>query len=222
MNKGRANPSIKGTSIKTTHTKILTIVILVVLAVAAFVWYWESTTSYELHPHRPICPINMSGLAKAMLVYANDDPNGRVPSVDKWCDLLVQLDYASPKQFRCSYSDVIEPGESSYAINRNLVGKNIFDVPGDVVFLFETDFGKDPNGRNEFVKNRQYHAQMPYGNGETRVYRDRWNQSGGPEILATQRHEGKGCNVTFVNTSVKFVRTKDLAKLNWGTETNEK
>jgi prepilin-type processing-associated H-X9-DG protein len=42
-----------------------------------------------------------------------------------------------------------------------------------------------------------------------------WNQSGGPEILTTENHKGKGCNVLFNDGSVKFIRTKDLTKLKW-------
>lgn len=42
-----------------------------------------------------------------------------------------------------------------------------------------------------------------------------WNQSGGPEILTTDNHKGKGCNVLFMDSSVKFVKTKDLKDLKW-------
>jgi prepilin-type processing-associated H-X9-DG protein len=45
-----------------------------------------------------------------------------------------------------------------------------------------------------------------------------WNQSGGPEILSTENHQGKGCNVVFVDTHVDFVKTKDLNKLKWTAE----
>lgn len=42
-----------------------------------------------------------------------------------------------------------------------------------------------------------------------------WNQSGGPEILTTENHNGKGCNVLFNDGSVKFVKTEELNKLKW-------
>lgn len=42
-----------------------------------------------------------------------------------------------------------------------------------------------------------------------------WNQVGGPEILTTDNHEGRGCNVVFLDGHVKFVETKDIPKLKW-------
>jgi len=48
-----------------------------------------------------------------------------------------------------------------------------------------------------------------------------WNQSGGPEILTTDYHEGEGCNVLFADWHVKFVKTKDLGELKWQAADNE-
>jgi len=42
-----------------------------------------------------------------------------------------------------------------------------------------------------------------------------WNQAGGPEILSTKNHNGKGCNVVFVDSHVAFIKTKDLKDLKW-------
>jgi hypothetical protein len=42
-----------------------------------------------------------------------------------------------------------------------------------------------------------------------------WNQSGGPEILTTENHGGKGCNVFFSDCSVRFVPTEELRQLKW-------
>jgi len=42
-----------------------------------------------------------------------------------------------------------------------------------------------------------------------------WNQYGGPELLATENHEGKGCGVLFVDGHVEFVKTEKLAELKW-------
>jgi prepilin-type processing-associated H-X9-DG protein len=43
-----------------------------------------------------------------------------------------------------------------------------------------------------------------------------WNQVGGSGLLTTEYHDGKGCNVGYVDGSVEFVRTERLAELNWG------
>ncbi len=42
-----------------------------------------------------------------------------------------------------------------------------------------------------------------------------WNQVGGPEILTTENHKGKGCNIGFLDSHVEFVETKDIGKLKW-------
>jgi prepilin-type processing-associated H-X9-DG protein len=42
-----------------------------------------------------------------------------------------------------------------------------------------------------------------------------WNQSGGPEILTTDNHEGDGCNILFADSHVAFVKTEDLKRLRW-------
>jgi len=193
-------------------------VILAGVAVTAVVWYRAATAVYEIGgSERPLssCQVRLRGIASAMMVYANEDPNHRLPPADKWCDLLLQWDYTLPKQYVCYGSGAVE-GESSYAINKHIAGKSLSDIPQDVVLLFETDHGIDPNGRNELAKNRQFYDIMPsYVKGETKVFKNRWNQSGGSEILTTQHHNGKGCNVVFMDAHVQFVKTKDLGKLKW-------
>jgi prepilin-type processing-associated H-X9-DG protein len=42
-----------------------------------------------------------------------------------------------------------------------------------------------------------------------------WNQVGGPEMLTTDNHQGEGCNVLFVDNSVRFIKTRDIDKLKW-------
>ena len=42
-----------------------------------------------------------------------------------------------------------------------------------------------------------------------------WNQFGGPELLAPENHQGKGCNILFVDGHVEFVRGERLDQLRW-------
>jgi len=42
-----------------------------------------------------------------------------------------------------------------------------------------------------------------------------WNQAGGPELLSTDNHQGEGCNVLFIDGSVRFIRTRNLDELKW-------
>ena len=45
-----------------------------------------------------------------------------------------------------------------------------------------------------------------------------WNQVGGPEMLTTDNHKGKGCNILFNDRHVEFVKAERIGELKWGTE----
>lgn len=127
---------------------------------------------------RMVCGANLSGLSKAMLIYANDC-NDMYPTSSKWCDLLIEHADMPPQMFVCKAAS---EGPCNYAMNKNIekLGTN---SPPDMVLLFESKPG--------------------------------WNQSGGPEILTTENHNGDGCNVSFVDGHVEFVKTEYLKNLKW-------
>lgn len=50
---------------------------------------------------------------------------------------------------------------------------------------------------------------------------DGWNQFGGPELLTTKHHKGKGCNMLFNGDGFEFVKKEQLGNLNWGDEQKE-
>ncbi|MHC4153945.1 MAG: DUF4190 domain-containing protein [Planctomycetota bacterium] len=45
-----------------------------------------------------------------------------------------------------------------------------------------------------------------------------WSQFGGPEILTTENHKGKGCNILFNDGHVEFVPSNELSQLKWKAE----
>jgi len=45
-----------------------------------------------------------------------------------------------------------------------------------------------------------------------------WNQIGGSELLTTENHKGKGCNVLFNDGHVEFIKTEQLGELKWANE----
>jgi prepilin-type processing-associated H-X9-DG protein len=45
-----------------------------------------------------------------------------------------------------------------------------------------------------------------------------WNQSGGPELLTTENHQGEGCNIMFNDGHVYFIQAKDINNLRWTAE----
>jgi len=195
---GRSDETLKGTDYsKARLLPVLVVLSIVLLAVAL----WRATTTpsprcnmpllwkiEQLVPwfRRPqpstvVCGTNLSGLYKALQVYSNDS-DGRYPAPSKWCDLLVDLDFTTPKQFLCI--DALRAGDRGpchYAINPNATP----DSDPNVVLLFETKAG--------------------------------WNQFGGPEVLATRTHEGRGegCTIVLADGKVRFIQRKDLTKLKW-------
>ena len=167
-----------------------------------------------------VCSSHLRSLINAVVAYANDQEPPSFPVGDKWCDLLVEHS-CTTWQFICPGSDAVD-GESSYAMNKYVAGKDMSKLPPDVVVLFETNFGKDPRGRQGALKDRQfYNKSITLRKPETKVYKLRWNQVGGPELLTTENHEGEGCNVAFVSTRAEFVKTKDLGKLKWKPDEEE-
>jgi len=168
---------------------------------------------------RVICGTNLRGLGKAMQIYAGDYDD-QYPTAEKWCDLLIAYIEVGPKQFVCPSSDAKE-GESSFAFNKNLIDIKPTEVPPDVVLLFETNFGKNPLGRQALLADRDWHKFLDYPDSKEKVYKLRWNQFGGPEILTTENHKGKGCNVLFNDGRVEFIETEQIGELKWEVEQKE-
>jgi hypothetical protein len=123
----------------------------------------------------------MVGLGKTIQFYANDF-NDSLPPGDKWCDVLAGREGMTMPFFVCVRAHLPDH-QSSYAINANVVGRKVGELPGDVVLLFESKPG--------------------------------WNQVGGPELLSTENHEGKGCSILFGDRHAEFVERKRLATLKW-------
>lgn len=94
---------------------------------------------------RMTCGTNLSNLGKAMLVYANEY-NGKYPTADKWCDLLIAEGLVNERQLKCpAIKD--KRVRCSYAINPNCH----VDSPPDTVLLFETDGGWNQFGGVELL-----------------------------------------------------------------------
>jgi len=176
---------------------------------------------------RVLCGVNLSSAGKALLLYINDY-NDTYPTPQKWCDLLISYADASPKTFYCRGSDAVL-GESSYAFNKFLEGKKPSEVPVDVVVLFETNYGKTEGQRDataairECIKLEGAELQNYFGENpeKLKVYKDRWNQVGGPEILTADNHKSEGANFLFSDGHVSYCEKEGFGELNWGNDTNE-
>ncbi len=215
-----STPEQKPRNTVTTYAALIIIVMFVVIF-ALPGWWYTLHVDHELPP-RVVCGTNLAGIIKSMVLYAGDDELGRAPDPDKWCDLLIQCDFCTCKMFVCKGSDAVE-GESCYAMNKNIAGRSLASLPADLVVLFETNYGRNPAGRDALLKDRACyqiadHRITDYARPDTKVYSLRWNQTGGPQLLTTENHKGEGCNVAFADGRVEFVKTDELSKLRWAVD----
>ena len=96
---------------------------------------------------RMVCGQNMSGLGKAMLIYANDYDD-IFPTSSKWCDLLIEHADVTPAMFRCRGA---YEGPCNYAMNKNMENFDKGNAPPDMVVLFETHPGWNQVGGPEIL-----------------------------------------------------------------------
>ena len=165
---------------------------------------------------RVVCGTNLKGLSTAMMVYCNDYDD--ILPTENWCDLLIEEADVSPKSFVCPQSDAIE-GESSYALNKNVAGKDIGKLSSQVVLLFETDKGIEGT-RSTSVFTRRHHQTLDIYDEDTMVYKDRFNQLGGPEDVALHHNDNgqQGCNIVFADGHTEYVTKDRVPELQWTAE----
>jgi Tfp pilus assembly protein PilE len=106
-------------------------------------------------PNSVPCMSNLHQLSLIMKFYA-DDNNGQYPTTDKWCDLLAKsyMPTMEPELFICpGATDKItrDSNQSSYVLNKNIVGMKASEVPADVVLLFEGPVGWNQVGGPELL-----------------------------------------------------------------------
>jgi len=175
---------------------------------------------------RIMCAFYLRGLGRDIEEFA-EQHEGKLPSENNWCDLLI-TEADSPASYFCCRMSKAKVGESSYALNKNVAGMKLSEIPDDVVLLFETNLGRTESDRDTPLSSRAsyellhfyweqrelYRGRQEKGTQE-KVYKDRWNQVGGPEILTTENHNNRGVNILFADGHAEFVQTKDLSNLRW-------
>ncbi|MHC4123212.1 MAG: DUF4190 domain-containing protein [Planctomycetota bacterium] len=95
------------------------------------------------YAYRMYCQTNLSGLNKALKLYAKENGH-RYPDAEKWCDLLMRSGFVEERQFACKGNS---GHRCSYAINPNCQPNS----PDEVVLLFETDGGWNKFGERELL-----------------------------------------------------------------------
>ena len=92
---------------------------------------------------RAYCWSNLNSLRMAITSYS-DRFEGKYPTANQWCDLLVQYAYTNENIFICSTAG---EGRCHYAINPNVEPNS----PPDIVLLFETKGGWNQYGGPELL-----------------------------------------------------------------------
>jgi prepilin-type processing-associated H-X9-DG protein len=162
----------------------LPIIVLPLFGMAIFL-LMPSFSKVKHIAQRQVCSVNMKSLSIAIMVYANDY-DGRFPTADKWCDLLIEHADVSEMSLRCPVSP--ESG-FSFAFNKNLDGLTTESVGMDVVMIFESEPGINMTGGSQLVKTNRHPASDKASFG--------------------------GCNIGFADGRVEFVNADRISKLKW-------
>ena len=114
-----------------------------------------------------------------------NDNDGNYPTASKWCDLLTE--YSDTE-----YSDYVNEKKfqcqaASEGPCNYAMNKNIEKLGEDIPPDIVLLFESPPG----------------------------WNQSGGPELLTTENHQGDGCNIFFGDGHVSLIKSKDTIYLKW-------
>jgi hypothetical protein len=128
---------------------------------------------------RFICQTNLRSLQAALIKYSND--HGQLLPSENWCDVLTAKYNIQSKDLVCKNSDA-HRGQSSYALNENLIGRKLTDANPDTVMLLETNPGWNQTGdANEFAFDHHNGSNIVFADGRIRyVSKDkiptlRWN-----------------------------------------------
>ena len=208
LSKGR----LRGTGLAIMSIVIPICLLLTFISMRNLKWYLQRTVYIS----------GLEGIGTAIKLYANEY-DGHLPTPQNWCDLLVIQDNINRNRLsgHREMSDAMW-GESVYALNKSVIGMNLSDIPGDVVLLFETTYGRTDSERDTPRKTRDYfseiyepHEGVAVHRGKDLVYKDRWNQVGGVEILTTEYYLGEECLVLFADGHAELIKKEELDTLRW-------
>ncbi len=188
---------------------LVAISLFAALMIVCSKWNWKSySPEYK-------CRLNLLLLYGAMQRYTNDYV--QYPTPNKWCDLIVENTGQTPPSFCCPATK-----HKTHHITSEPIEK--MNLPKDMIFV--TEFNNVVQERRYlYLIKRSHYAMNPNcsPNSPPDIVllfetEDGWNQFGGPELLTTKHHKGKGCNILFNDGRFEFVKKEQLGNLNWGDE----
>jgi hypothetical protein len=149
-------------------------ILTIILCLPFLYIHWGVKQSVKVRQQRKkewIGLYNLELLGKEMVKYAEDN-DGHLPAADRWCDELMEHNknltkdnFRHPlhkdvdkKDFKLPplpFSEAFQSiGDCQYAFNKNLSGKRLADIPGNVVLIFEADGDWNMAGGPELLMTR--------------------------------------------------------------------
>jgi len=191
--------------------------LITIIIITLIVWGCPFVVS-KLKSQIPVigCQKNLRALGSALQKYAADN-NGLYPIPSKWCDLLVEKTDIDKDKFCCrSEGDCFRTtdtpiDETNIPVQVKCIG-DYNDSGGQKKYVYQiewSNYGLNPNAEPNSAPNVVLLFETSNG----------WNQFGGPDLVSVKNHfaYGKeGCNILFNNGNVRFIKPKDIPKLNWG------
>jgi hypothetical protein len=210
------------TSAPKPRTSKLAVMIIVLIVLIPVGWIGYSFLSWcRVSVHTMWCQEHFCNFRTAFYCY-NDRDGNKLPLPEKWCDVLFSECDISLKDLNCVESDTIA-GESAYAMNTNVVGRKLSELPPDMVFIFESDKGKE-QARSLLLTEREFvqsgKRKIPDRYKHFYVYPYRWNQLGGPGDAAFRHRAGNAmhCHVLFADGRIELIRNDQIHALRWTAE----
>jgi prepilin-type processing-associated H-X9-DG protein len=170
------------------------------ILIPVFLFLFAAVNSVHTITPELSCQTNLCRLGKAMLMYANEH-NNQLPAPSRWCDLLVSVGRVDPNHFRCRGTQ-----ENPW--------KTI--CPVEVYLCLRHRSANQQKGPCDYAMN-EHATSLSLEPDVVLCHETRsgWNQVGGPELLTTDHHDGRGCNIMFLDTHVEFVPAERLGQLKW-------
>jgi hypothetical protein len=207
------------------RTSRLVIVMIVLLIMIPVSWAGFSIFSWcRVSAHTMWCQEHFCNFRVAFYCY-NDNDRNNLPLPENWCDVLFSECDISLDGLNCVESDTIA-GESAYAMNANVVGRKLSELPSDMVFMFESDKGKE-QARSLLLTERVFvqsgKRKIPDCYKHFYVYPLRWNQLGGPGDAAFRHRAGNAmhCHVLFADGRIELIRNDQIPAIRWNIDKEE-
>ena len=150
--------------------------ISVVFLVLCMLWFGIFLSRVRTDARRLVCAERLRELQKAILNYS-DDFDGKYPTANEWCDLLVEHKYISEdsRVFQCPGARIMgNNARCHYAINPNCEPNS----PGDVMLLFETKGGWNQFGGAEmrsFKNHKGKGCNVLFNDGHVKFVPPEWS-----------------------------------------------